>query len=178
MALLHSKEARGDIYEILKGGHPDEVIPQAAMLVNSKMEEGIRGRGQKPDAEALVLGAQYLVSDLIEIGNTGGFFEVTEEGQIATILQNTIQQYIQKGLKDGTVDPVELQKMVEPMLNEGATKIGQEVTEKHGLPGEPTQEMAIDRYAGDKVKEAEGRAAKQVAQERGAQPQGQLQGVQ
>lgn len=143
MKLLHSKETAPSVEEMLKSGPPEKTVPVVALQINSQMEEAV---AKKPSLETSLIAGTYLVQDLIEIGNTAGYFDIQDEESIRPILQDTIQQYIEKGLADGSIDPVELQEKVEPLMSEDQKATGMQAAELTGVPTAPTQDTAMAAY--------------------------------
>lgn len=176
--MIHSKGTRNQVYEILKSGPPESSIPQASLLVNGQMEKAISAKGSKPSLDVLLVAGVYLVHEMVEIGDAGGFFKVNEE-QLASITQDTMQQYITKGLEDGSIDPVELQKAVEPLMNEEQKTMGLEAGEAMGVPPKAGQSAAMEQYASGRVRDVENKMANKMAGKSAqAKDQGQLQGPQ
>lgn len=164
--MLHGKETRNKVYDILKSAPPDKSIPQAAMVVNARMEQAwSQSRQKRPELGVLLQGGVHLVTELSEIYNAGGFSkqEITQDN-FPKILQDTMQMYIQDGLKKKTIDPVELQKAIEPLLNDEQKQMGSEVAQKEGVPQELGVDYAMDKYADQRVQED--RATQQKMQER------------
>lgn len=145
--LLHSKQTSNKVVEMLKAGKPEQTIPHTALLLNSQMEETVRAKGKPPSLEVLFESGQFLVGDLIEIGNAAGIFQLETEEQIAPILQSTFQQYIRAGLKNKTIDPIELQQKVEQMMPEDVKAQGLQMAERTGVPLKPDQSTAMEAYA-------------------------------
>ena len=146
--MLHGKKTQPQVVQMLKsGGPPEQLVPQVALLVNDQMESAVKQKGQKPSLEVLLGAAEFLVGDLVEMGNALGVFQVETEEQVAPILQNTMQTYIEKGLKDGSIDPVELQQKVEPLMPEDMRQKALGIAEAEGLPAEPNQMTAMEAYA-------------------------------
>ena len=146
--MLHGKKTQPQVVQMLKsGGPPEQLVPQVALLVNDQMESAVKQKGQKPSLEVLLGAAQFLVGDLVEMGNALGVFQVETEEQVAPILQNTMQTYIEKGLKDGSIDPIELQQKVEPLMPEDMRQKALGIAEANGLPAEPNQMTAMEAYA-------------------------------
>lgn len=144
MKMLHGKETAPAIDDMLKsGGKPEEVIPAVALQVNQQMEKAV---GKKPPLETALLAGIYLVQDLIEIGNTGGFFNVQDEEEVKLIMQRTMQPYIEQGLKDHTIDPIELQSLVEPLMSEEHADTGMRAATATGIPTKPTAQTAMSAY--------------------------------
>lgn len=147
--LLHSKETSGSIMEMLKAGPPEQTIPRAALAVNMQMEQATTKRGKPPSLDILLNAGAFLVNDLVEIGNAAGIFKIETEEQVAPIVQTTFQMYIEKGLKDGTIDPVELQQRVEPLMGEEHKALGMEAASRTGIPPEADQSTAMQAYGAE-----------------------------
>lgn len=145
MNLIHSKDTHKDVLQMLSAAPPEVSIPNAALTINGMAESILTKSGDKTDPNVLLASSQYLVTDLIELGNTAGMFKV-DEAMAPQIYQATLQQYIQDGIKRGTIDPVQLQSDIDPLLSDEQKEAGLGVLEKQGMPTEPTQQMAIDRY--------------------------------
>jgi hypothetical protein len=151
MKLLHSKETSPMVDDMLKnGGDPKVTIPKVAMLVNQKMADAT---GKVPSLRTALAAFMYLVGDLIELGNKAGFFNIETEEDISVILKATLQAYIEKGLKDGTIDPVELQKEIEPLLSEEQRTMGSEAANGSGLPMDANHDTAMASYGMQKKRE-------------------------
>lgn len=165
--MLHNPKTRNGVYEMLKGGQPEVDIPKAAIAVNKQMEKAVSKEG-KPSLTVLLQGGLFTVGELIDIGHAGGFFQL-EEQDVGLILQDTIQQYIETGLKDKSIDPVELQEAVEPLLNEEQRGIGAQVGQQAGMDERPGTSAAMEKYAGQQVARAEKRFSDKAAGEAKAQ---------
>jgi hypothetical protein len=145
--MLHSKQTSPKVLEMLKAGEPEKTIPHTAMMLNQQMEDAVRAKGKSPSLDTLFAAGQFLVGDLIEIGNAAGIFQLETEEQIAPIVQNTFQVYIEKGLKDGTIDPIELQKKVEPLMSDEHKQLGLQAAQRTGVPEQPDETTAMEMYA-------------------------------
>lgn len=163
--MLHGKETSGDVLAMLQSGEPGDTIPQAALSVNSQMEAATSKGGSKPSLNILLNAAAFLVSDLIEIGNAADIFLIESEEEIAPILRSTLQAYIEKGLADGTIDPVELQQVVEPLMDEEHKALGSEAALRSGLPQEPNQGTAMHQYGEQQKRAGEQEGMKKVQQQ-------------
>lgn len=145
--LLHGKQTSPQIVDMLKnGGPPEQSIPHAVTLVNTKMADSIGDKGQRPSLEVLFGGTIFLVNDLLEMGIAANAFGPPDEDGTVNILKQSIQAQIQAGLKDGTIDPVELQEKVEPMMNEQARVDGMQVGASAGIPDVPDEMTAMEAY--------------------------------
>jgi len=155
--LLHSKQTQPQVVSMLKSTEdPAKSIPQIALMINDQMESAVKGKGKKPSLDVLMGAAQFLVGDLIEMGNAIGIFQIETEEQIAPILQGTMQTYIERGLKDGSIDPVELQQKVEPLMPEQDRMKALEIAKAEGIPEQPNQLTAMEAYAAKRERKAAG----------------------
>lgn len=172
---LYNKKTGPQVYEMLKSAPPEKSIPQTTLTINSRMEQAISSKGQKPSLSVLLASNMNLMGELVTIGEAGGFFQLSQE-ELQPILKDTIQTYIQNGLKNKTIDPIELQQAIEPMMNEEQKAQGMEAAQATGVPGEPGQEAAMERYAEQRVgQERQQMQSQMEARQNSQQPQGQLQ---
>ena len=146
MDMIHNKATSGKVLDMLKADKPERSVPSTALTINDTAMNMMQETGESVTPDILLPSSVYLVGDLIDTGNSSGIFNVTEQ-QIPGIFQSTVQGYIEKGLKDGSIDPIELQASIEPMLNEQQMAQGQSTMQQSGIPSQPTQQMAMDSYA-------------------------------
>ncbi len=144
--LLHSKETRKDIHQMLKSAPPEKSVPYTALEVNKMMESKARQSGKDPSLTVLLNACIYLVSDLVEIGNAGGFFEVTDEKQFQGLLKDTMQEYIVQGVKAGTLDPVEVQAAAEQYMSPEDREMAMSAGEGAGVPRTAGNMQAMESY--------------------------------
>ena len=137
------------------------------------MESAVKSKGQKPSLGVLLAANVRMIGELMEIGKSGGFFQVQEE-QVGPILQDTMQRYITKGLKDKSIDPIELQQAVEPMMEESQKQQGLEMANQMGVPQEPGMDAALESYAGKRVDETKSMLSNQNAAKASTNARGQL----
>lgn len=154
---IHSKETQGQVLKMLQAGDPIDAIPPAAVAINDQAEQTLAKKG-KVDKNVVLGASVTLVSDLIEVGMAAGLFEQPSDEDISFIYQDTLQLYIERGLKDGSIDPVQLQKDIEPLLSEEQRKAGRAMGKEVGVGDEPDQREVIERYAAQR---AEATAPKQ-----------------
>lgn len=151
--LLHSKQTSPQIVDMLKnGGPPEQSIPHAVALVNTKMADSISEKGERPPLEVMLGGTIYLVGDLMEMGVASGAFPEPDEDGAVNMLKASLQLQIQAGLKDGTIDPVELQQKVEPMMNQQSSQAGLQAGSQAGIPSAPDEMTAMESYGAKRQK--------------------------
>ncbi len=145
--LLHSKQSQPEIVDMLKnGGPPEQSVPHVVSLVNQKMADSISEKGKRPDLEVLLAGTIFLVGDLVEMGMASGAFEEPNEDMAVQLVKDSLQVQIQAGLKDGTIDPVELQQRVEPLMNQQSSEMGIQAGSQVGTPEAPNEMTAMESY--------------------------------
>lgn len=147
--LIHGKQTRDEVIEMLKGGDAIMSVPQAAMTINDMAMDTMEKGGIKPDASVQMVASAYLIDDLIQLGEAAGAFK-TEEGDLDHIMEDTYQMYIERGLKDKTIDPIQLQleaeKAMTPEQMAGGLAVG------HGeVPRRPSQEAMINQQVEGEV---------------------------
>lgn len=143
---LHSPDTRDDVLEILKSSKdPFVTVPQAALAINDAAAGKITKNGGKVDVATMFIGSQYLVNDLMEIGNAFGIFKTTEK-DFGDLYQDSLQMYIQRGLKDGSIDPIELQLAGEQMMDQNQKVGGHYLAEQKGVPYKPSQQQILQQH--------------------------------
>lgn len=144
MKLMHSKETQPAVLDMLKSGPIEQSIPATALQINGQLESQM-----KPSKDVVLASSVSLVSDLFELADAAGIAPMPPEEQIVEIYTATLQKYIHNGLKDKSIDPIELQKSVEGMMSEEQKSMGSEMANEGGLPNAPTTGMATDKLVSD-----------------------------
>lgn len=172
--LLHGEKTRDEVINMLKpGGDPLFSVPQAAMAVNDMAMHTMQQGGQKPDTAVQMVASQYLVDDLLELGVASQSFQIEgdPEGIKAAVIEDTYQMYIERGLDDKSIDPIQLQLEAEKVMSEEQT-VGGLMMGQGQVPRQPNQQAVIEQYAQGKadrkVKSMEASQAKKQAKEKQA----------
>ena len=164
LKMIHGKETRGQVFEMLSSGPPDMTIPRTALMINQRMEGAISEKGTKPELPVLLASGTILVGELVEVANAGNLFkQEPQPEQVQKILQDTFQMYIEDGVKKGRIDPIELQKLVEPMMSPEQKDFGMNAGAQFGVPGQPGVSAAMESYANQKVGKVKNKMASQMA---------------
>lgn len=143
---LHGPETRDDVVDILKSSKdPFMTVPQAALTINDMAKLKIEQAGGRVDINTQFLASQYLVSDLMEIGNSFGVFK-TSEKDFPDLYQDSLQMYIERGLKDGSIDPIELQLEGEKFMTQNQKIGGHYLAQEEGMPYEPQQTQMLTQF--------------------------------
>lgn len=153
MHVIHNPKTADGILEMLGAAPPAESIPHTALYVNDAVEKVFGKKNAQVEDSVKIAGAMYLVSDLSELGNAANVWkgQKVPEQEVPKILQKTMSQYIHKGIREGSIDPIQLQSDTEPLLNDKQRQVGSTLQQKLGLPGEPTASMGIDAYTKKKT---------------------------
>jgi len=148
--LMHSPKKQEVTMELLSAGPPQISVPNAALTINQEAEMIMEKKGIKISQASKLAGSVFLVSDLIELGNASGVFgqETVDEQEAQLIYQDTLQDYIQRGLKDKTIDPMELQQQVEPLMTQEQKAVGMKFAQGTGVPMKPTSQQVIGNQKG------------------------------
>ena len=153
--LIHSEETRESVMEALAAqDNPVDAVSATANMIMARVDAGAQKRKMEIPNEAKVAAAQYLVVDLINLGNVSESFEYPlPEEEAINVFRKTVQDYIGKGLRDKTIDPVQLQLDIESLMTDEQKQGAQEIGQQAGanLPPGPTPQMAVDRQVQGKV---------------------------
>lgn len=141
--LIHGKETKASVMEALKSQpDPMKAIPMTANMLAQRIDEQAKKRRIRIPDDVKVASAQHVVVDLATLGNTARIWEspVTEE-DLPAILEETMKLYIERGLRNKTIDPIKLQaeveKLMTPEQRQKAMQLGQEGAAKLGMPAPP-----------------------------------------
>lgn len=143
------------------------------MAVNDAAVAKFEQNGVKVDLNTQFNASQFLINDLMEIGSRFGFFEVTQD-DFAPLLEDSLQTYVERGLKDGTIDPVELQLTAEKFTTENQRIAGLYHGQKNGVPPAPQQQQIIYQIQQNAAREATAEEKKKQAVAAGQLQQQQL----
>lgn len=150
--LLHGKETKSKVYEMLQSAPPDKSVPEATFQAVSRVMGAMKQGGKKPSMEAVLSGTVFATGELIEIGNAGGFFEQEiGEQNIQPVLQASIQRTIEEGVKARWIDPIELQTKMEGMLSPEQKQMGLMAGQRTGIPAQAGSAQAMEQYASQAV---------------------------
>jgi hypothetical protein len=170
--ILHGKQSKAKVYEMLKSAPPEKSIPETTMHINMQMIDILSKRGKKPSLEAIFGGTVFTIHELAEIGEAGGFFEQPlNEENIKPVLQASLQKMIEEGVRAKVIDPIELQEKIEPLLSDEQKQMGLQAGQQTGVPAEPNESVAMERYAQERVMADREQTAKRAAAKGGQMQQ-------
>lgn len=172
MKMVHDKKTSGNVVNMVKSGDPYTTIPKAAITINASLEDRVREKGKKPSLETLFMGMYYLVNDLTEVAVASGVMEEPGEKGRASILQSAVESYVQKGLKNKTIDIMELQAKTEQLMTPEQRSQGLQAGAANGVPEQAGTQAAMEQYASQREQQALSKVQQQKA---GAMQQAQQQ---
>lgn len=159
LMLIHGRETRDATMEMLKAFPTgEESVPEAAFNMITTVEK--RASGTTIPNDVKVAAMSYIIPDLLLLGNVAKIWEhpVPEES-IKDVMQAAFQKYIEKGLKDKTLDPMQLQKEAESLMTPEQKRLALSYGEG-AVPEQPTATMAANRYREEGVEQERAKFAK------------------
>ena len=130
---VFSEESQPAILQALqKGEEPVKGLAETAFFVHKQLESSLSGQGEKMTEITMALGAAHLVSELVVLAEAANLYTLTPEQRLEAYRQ-AIMKYFEAGLKDGSIDPVELQKSMEPLMNKDQREFGMQHMEQSGI---------------------------------------------
>ena len=147
--MLYHPQTKDSVQAMLKSSEPHIAIPGATNAIFQKFEDMVTQKQGKPMPLDMRLTAGVaMFSEVMELGEDMGIVpEDLPEENVGDLLRETMQQYIQKGLKTKSIDPIELQQQVEPLLSEEEKHIGMVMGQNSGTPAELTGPVAAEGLA-------------------------------
>lgn len=103
-----------------------------------------------------------------------GFFEISEE-EIPALFEDTLQMYIQQGLEDGSIDPIQLQIDGEQLMSEEQRAGGQAIGQHYGVPMNLSQSQIMEQYGNKRAEQGRMKAEDNFSRERARAAQQQQQ---
>ena len=159
--IMHGKENRDNVVQLLASyGQPELAVPNAAIMLTDQAEQVTKQK--VPDELKLGLSA-YLVGDLIEIGVAAKLWDKPPEEEAQNIYKDTVQDYIQRGLKNKTIDVTQLQKETEPLMSEEQKQLGLQAAQQTGVPEQLNPHGAIAQMKLDAQQEGREQGSAGVA---------------
>lgn len=150
MQMIYDPKTKASIYQMLKSGEPQTTIPQVVNMLNDKMSTELEQEGHKVDLGTSFNGIIFTTMELANLGTTGGFFNLNKDS-MPPIIKSSLQQYVQTGLKNKTIDPIEVQQAAQSLMTPDEQAKGEALAVKNGYPARPGVQAAMDTYANKKV---------------------------
>lgn len=150
MNLLHGKQTREDVLAVLKS-NPDPYVsvPTAAMTINDMGVAHMKQGGVEVDPAVQMVASSLLLNDLLLLGEGAEAFQL-QEGDAEAILEDTYQQYIHRGLKDKSIDPIQLQAEVQKVMTEEQA-VGGVMMMPKGMGAQPSRQAMTEQTVQTRV---------------------------
>jgi len=173
MKFLHGPQTRDLVMDILKSSkEPFDTVPEAMNKLNEMAAKTAEQGGQEISQDVQLAASVFLFSDIVDLGEAAGIFQVPEEERIE-LYQDCLELHVQKGLKDGSIDPIQLQLDTEELLTEQQKAGGMGLAEFSGTPTELSQAQMTEQYAKGEVRKADaGRLDQETKEKAQALPKG------
>lgn len=143
--MIYAPETKAQVQQMIKGQEaPEMSIPMATNAIFDRFEGmAKKGPGEMPLDVKLPLGV-HIFGEVLELAEAMQVIppDLPDEAK-EPMLRASLQQYIQKGLKDKSIDPIELQHAIEPLLSQEEMTIGQGLAKAQNVPGELTKEQGM-----------------------------------
>lgn len=140
--MMYNPKTKASVQKMLKSGPPEMAIPATTNMLMQRFEDIMTPKNGPMDLQMKLGVGVMTFSEVQELAQQMGVIpKELNEQQMQGMLQATIQQYIQKGLKEKTIDPIELQLQVEPLLTPEEQAMGRGMSSETGTPQGPTREM-------------------------------------
>ena len=171
MNLIHNEKTAQEVMAMLTGdpespSDPFITVPQAALNINDMAVNLMKQSGHDITLDLQIASSIYLVSDLIELGIASDLWADLSEEDIGGVFEDFLQLVIERGLKDGSIDPIQLQLEAEQFMPEDMKKASLEEAEMRGMGSEPSQQAMTQQYANQQVNKERQGAAKTQAQQK------------
>ena len=141
--MIYNPKTKEAVQGMLTDVPPEQGIPRAVNMIMTQFENFTRQQSGELPLEMKFASGMNAFGEITEMAQAMGKLpkDMTEE-QTEPLLKATMEQYVMKGLKDKTIDPIELQLKVEPLLTPEEQLMGRQMGDQYGVPGQPTQQMA------------------------------------
>lgn len=131
--VIYSEESQPAILQSLQSEkEPIMSVAVTAFIVHKKLESSLAAEGEKMTEITMALGAAHVVSELVVLAEAAGLYTLSPEERLEAYKQ-AVMKYMEAGLKDGSIDPVELQKSIEPLMTREQRDYGMQQMEQHSL---------------------------------------------
>ena len=174
--LYHPKGGSESVQKMLTDGPPEVTIPTVVNTVFQRFEDmASQKQGPMPLDIKLVAGI-HLFSEVMEMAEAKGVIpEDLPEEKIQPMLKECMQKYIQKGLKEGSIDVIDLQQRIEPLLTDEEREIGLGFAKAMGTPEQMGPMQAAEGMYQQRTKPIE--VENQQLKQQNQKMQGALQGI-
>jgi len=122
--LIFSEKTQPAILQQLQARkNPVENVAYTANHVHKILFDGLTKNGESMTDKTMFLGATHVVSELHLLAEAAGLFTLSNEEKL-NAFQYTLLIYFKEGMESGKIDPVELQKELEPLMTDEQRQYG------------------------------------------------------
>lgn len=159
--LLHSPKSRDSVTDTLTASpDPFDSVPLAAMKTNDMGVNLMKQSGVDVHFGIQLAASTFLISDLLHLGYAAAGWEQLDEQEMADIYEDTVQMVIERGLEDGSIDPIQLQLETEPLMTENQKAGGNALGQQGGVPEELQQGAMVEQHTNQKIRQSDSMRAK------------------
>jgi len=131
--VVFSEQSQPAILQSLQAGeNPIDSVAKTANLIHKRLQSSLEKEGEKMTEITMCLGAAHLVAELIVLAEAAKLFTLENKDRLEAY-RHTLMQYFAAGLKDGSIDPVELQKTIEPLMSDEQRAFGEQQMNQSGI---------------------------------------------
>jgi hypothetical protein len=120
------------LQELQQGKSPIDGIAKTANHLHKMLVKGLADKGEQMTDKTLFIGGSHLVSELTVLADGAGLYDLDNKQRLDA-LQLTMKYYFEEGINSGQIDPVELQKSVEPLMTPEQKQYGLMNMQKLGI---------------------------------------------
>jgi hypothetical protein len=172
--LMHSEQTKNETLTMLKDdGDEDDSesdpfisIPNAAVTINDMGVALMAESGVTVDFAVQLAGSSLLINDLIQLGYAAELWDELSTEEIKAIYEDALQIVIERGLKDGSIDPIQLQLDAEGLMDENQKSAGSQLAQEKGLGEEPSEQAVMEQHGRSRELKAKQDASSRVAKEK------------
>ena len=133
--IIHSPKSADAIIEALKSiNNPQAAVAKTANLVHDMIAMSSEQNGKNFNSVALMLGSSEMIDELIDLGEAAKCFPKLSDAQRYAAHQLAMQHYFGRGIEEGWIDPIALQKDVEPLMPEDMRNRGRAIMDEMNRP--------------------------------------------
>jgi len=156
MELLHSPKSRDSVTDVLMSNEdPFVTVPMVVLQTNDMAVNLMKQKGVEVPFNIQLAASAALLEDVIHLGYAAVKWEELTEEDIAALYEDVLQAAIERGLSDGSIDPIQLQLEVEPLMDEDQKRAGTRFKEDAELGDEPSQGAMVNQHVGSKMRKQE-----------------------
>lgn len=124
--LRHPKTTNDMEMRLKKNKNPAASVAILANFIHDSLHAQAKQQKKHFNNITLFYGGNALIDAIIEFGEERGILDMTEEDKVAARIL-AFQHYFGRGIKEGRIDPIALQKDMEPLMPKDLREKGQAI---------------------------------------------------